>query len=169
MKRFTCPVCGTEVHYRNTACLTCGTYLALRPEVAAMEPVEEAVALCRNRGAIGCNWIAGSGSLCECCAATETIPDLKVPGNEARWARLEESKARLWYSLMQFGLPRDGLRFRFLGDRLGLDGNVQKRVLTGHEHGLVTLNIAEADDDMREAARVRMGEPYRALARAFPP
>ncbi|HBL42673.1 MAG TPA: hypothetical protein DDZ90_04700, partial [Planctomycetaceae bacterium] len=37
------------------------------------------------------------------------------------------------------------------------------RVLTGHANGLITLNIEEADDSIREKARKEMHEPYRTL------
>lgn len=36
-------------------------------------------------------------------------------------------------------------------------------VRTGHEHGQITLNIEEADDDRREQIRLQMNEPYRTL------
>ncbi len=36
-------------------------------------------------------------------------------------------------------------------------------IMTGHEDGLITLNIEEADDAVREAARKAMHEPYRTL------
>jgi hypothetical protein len=36
-------------------------------------------------------------------------------------------------------------------------------VLTGHDEGLITLNIAEADSAEREKRRVELNEPYRTL------
>jgi hypothetical protein len=36
-------------------------------------------------------------------------------------------------------------------------------ILTGHDNGLITINIAEADDAERERRRLSMGEPYRTL------
>jgi len=36
-------------------------------------------------------------------------------------------------------------------------------VLTGHDNGLITLALTEADDAEREQRRQRMGEPYRTL------
>lgn len=58
--------------------------------------------------------------------------------------------------------PEMGLEFRFLGD---LDGG--PGVLTGHDRGIITINIAEADDVEREQARVSMHEPYRTLLGHF--
>jgi hypothetical protein len=40
-------------------------------------------------------------------------------------------------------------------------------VLTGHNNGLITLNIAEADDSVREKVRHAMGEPLRTLLGHF--
>ncbi len=34
---------------------------------------------------------------------------------------------------------------------------------TGHADGVITLDLAESDDDQRERRRVQMGEPYRTL------
>ena len=38
-----------------------------------------------------------------------------------------------------------------------------KPVKTGHENGVITVNIAEADEDEREHRRLAMHEPYRTL------
>jgi len=43
----------------------------------------------------------------------------------------------------------------------------KKRVITGHDNGLITINIAEADDVIREKNRTSMGEPYRTLIGHF--
>ena len=51
-----------------------------------------------------------------------------------------------------------GLAFHLLESLPG-----QAPVLTGHDDGLITLNIAEADDVFREQARVSMHEPMRTL------
>lgn len=174
MRRLACPVCGSEVFFDSLTCLNCGTELAWAPGAGRVVALAEP---CANRAEILCNWEgqgeAGweAGGLCRACALTETIPDLSVPGNRLRWGRIEEAKRWLLYSLLRLGLPlvaRSGnaLRFRLLADEVEADGTV-KRVLTGHEDGLVTLNIAEADDAVREALRVEMGEPYRTLLGHF--
>jgi len=36
-------------------------------------------------------------------------------------------------------------------------------VVTGHAGGLVTINVAEADDDYREKHRESLKEPYRTI------
>ncbi|WPP50076.1 zinc-binding metallopeptidase family protein [Catalinimonas niigatensis] len=81
---------------------------------------------------------------------------------------MEAAKHRLVYSLLRLGLPllskdqqaETGLAFDFLADQ-------EKTVLTGHAQGLITLNIAEADDAERAKRRQAMGEPYRTLLGHF--
>jgi hypothetical protein len=57
--------------------------------------------------------------------------------------------------------PQTGLAFEFLQDL------PMKRVMTGHDNGLITLNIAEADPAFREKVREQMHEPYRTLLGHF--
>lgn len=174
MRRFACPVCEAEVHFDSLSCLVCGTGLVYAPGRARLSPEGDGERPCANRPAIGCNWKVGTlnhGRLCDACALTETIPDLSVAGNPFRWRRIEEAKRRLVYSLTRLDLPLvsgagNRLTFRLLGDEVRADGSV-RHVLTGHEDGVVTLNIAEADDPVREAMRVEMGEPYRTLLGHF--
>ena len=54
--------------------------------------------------------------------------------------------------------PERGLAFEFLAD-----GDRETPVLTGHADGVITVNIAEADDAERERRRTAMHEPYRTL------
>jgi hypothetical protein len=101
---------------------------------------------------------------------TLTIPNLSAPDNRLYWYRMEVAKRRLLYTLGELGVgvksrqadPEHGLAFEFLED--GGDGS---RVMTGHDDGLITLNIAEADDAHREKVRTSMGEPYRTLLGHF--
>ncbi|TMV81289.1 hypothetical protein FGG78_24955 [Thioclava sp. BHET1] len=156
MKRLSCPTCREEVYFPNTDCLNCGTLLHYLPETGEMVGPEAALS-CANRESISCNWVAPApGALCACCAATEVIPDLDLPENRIRWEKLEAAKRRLWAGLIALDLPRDGLYFHFLASG-------PEPVRTGHAQGCVTIDIAEADDDEREARRVALGEPYRTL------
>ena len=54
----------------------------------------------------------------------------------------------------------DGLAFDFIAA-------AATPVVTGHASGLITINLAEADDAERERQRNRMGEPYRTLLGHF--
>ena len=129
-----------------------------------------------------CNWMipagsppgSGTDSFCISCRLNQTIPDLSRAENHALWLRMEVAKRRLVYSLLSLKLPVankeddpvKGLAFAFLANQTKPDGTV-KEVLTGHENGLITLNIAEADDSFREKVRTAMGEPLRTLLGHF--
>lgn len=81
------------------------------------------------------------------------------------WRRVEEAKRRLLYDLRRLRLPlvsRGGDRvvFDILSDEIN-------PILTGHLSGVITLNLAEADDVEREARRVAFREPYRTLLGHF--
>lgn len=189
MKPFRCDVCGNTVFFQNCLCLQCGAQLGFLPHqvmLAALRPSgivghftsvvdsSHAYQCCDNgtRHQI-CNWMTPVGQadpLCPACRMTEMIPDLSVPGNLERWRKLEQAKRRCLYTLLRLGLPTQGdaasgrppLRFRFLADT-HQDG----QVLTGHDWGVVTLNIVEADDDERERRRLNFREPYRTLIGHF--
>src|SRR4029079_3063916 len=110
--------------------------------------------LCQNYHSENvCNWavLAEDGHpLCSSCRLTRVIPDLSELSNKEAWYRLEVAKRRLGYSLMALKLPllnRDddpqgGLAFEFLADTPGSE----QPVLTGHADGVITINIAEAND-----------------------
>lgn len=192
MRRYSCPNCGNEVHFQNTQCVNCSALLGYGPALDAMlaaDPArgvfgqnDQARAACAKRAAISCNWLVppsqgiegGEAGLCASCARTTIIPDLSVPGNTERWAQLERAKRLLFYSIEKFNLPlesmgpdgKNALCFNLKGDQQAFDGSI-KPVLTGHENGLITINIAEADDDVREKNRTAMGEPYRTLIGHF--
>jgi hypothetical protein len=79
-----------------------------------------------------------------------------VPGNDRLWYKLEVAKRRLVYTLDALGLPLDDLTFEFRDD-----------VMTGHTGGVVTVNVAEADDAERVKRRNELNEPYRTLLGHF--
>jgi hypothetical protein len=60
--------------------------------------------------------------------------------------------------------PERGLAFEFLADPAD---PAAPRVLTGHASGVITINLAEADDPEREKRRVQLHEPYRTLLGHF--
>lgn len=126
---------------------------------------------CVNTSASVCNsWVLGSGSLCELCSFTECRPDLNKPGNNQRWIHLERAKQRLLIQLRELAFPpfHDMLRgefpltFKFLEDQIDLSGNVV-HYYTGHDKGVITINVIEADSVVREQARVSLQEPLRTV------
>ncbi|GAC1602472.1 MAG: putative zinc-binding peptidase [Ramlibacter sp.] len=189
MKLFHCDNCGNALFFENVKCLHCGSDLAFLPTRMAMAAIEQVpdaqdlwrrkkpgkepsvrhFRLCQNNTEQqACNFAvpdADPNPLCVCCRLTQVLPDLSVPGNHERWCRIETSKRRLFYTLARLGLvsvnPPDGTRdgpvFQFLADQPG------QQVMTGHLNGVITLNVAEADDDERVRRRLQLREPYRTL------
>lgn len=181
MIRFSCPTCANIVYFENRQCLNCSSRLAYDPVSVGMQVLHGSDGdwrtsggrhLCENATHDACNWLAedaGPG-LCAACRHNRTIPDLSVPENLELWRRIELAKHHLFYSLLRWRLPVEtrsgpdgaGLAFDFMADAVEPGGGVA-RVMTGHESGLITVNIAEADDAEREKRRTAMSEPYRTV------
>ena len=180
-----CVVCGRELGFLPGVL----TLSALEPagigtfKPAEAEPGSQLYKKCQNYAKESvCNWMIPIGTnpgqdnetFCASCRLNQTIPDLSREQNHALWNRMEKAKRRLLYSLLSFKLPiankiddpKQGLAFAFLEDQVKPDGTVS-RVMTGHDNGLITLNIAEADDSVREKIRLAMGEPLRTLLGHF--
>lgn len=191
MRIFRCETCGNPLFFENVQCLKCDSTLAFLPDrlaLCAVEPApQQAEGLlrrkavgqrkpgtrlyrhCQNHGAWqACNFAVEADDpnpLCMSCRQTRVLPDLSVPGNQERWIRIEAAKRRLFYTLAKLGLaairpssdPDAGPQFQFLADVPG------QQVMTGHANGVITLNVAEADDQERLRRRVALHEPYRTL------
>lgn len=162
MQHLTCPQCGQRVYFQNTIC-GCGAPLTFDPEVGRFIPNGIP---CTRLADLGCNWLAeDSAGLCRSCRMTTTIPDLSVEGNSELLARSEAAKrwvlANLgrwrWFANADAG-PRP--IFEMLSERAGL-GEV--RVTMGHAHGIITINVAEADDAVRAERQQHLGELYRSM------
>lgn len=127
---------------------------------------------------IECNWLISpddDNNQCISCRLTRTIPVLSEPHNMKRWAALEAAKRRMLYSLLRLGLPfasrlenpKTGLLFDFLEDSRTNPAIQDEVIYTGHDSGVITINVAEADPSLREAARVAMNESTRTLVGHF--
>ncbi|MDR3632867.1 MAG: putative zinc-binding peptidase [Isosphaeraceae bacterium] len=194
MKVFHCGHCDQLVFFENSACMSCGrtlAYLPDRTEMGTLEPATghqwrllsagkggQAYRLCLNYSRENvCNWavaVDDPNPYCRSCRLNRVIPNLSRSGTRQAWARLEAAKRRLIYSLLCLDLPvsgkaedpQRGLAFDFLADPdPGTPGAVA--VPTGHLNGVITINIAEADDAEREKRRLQMHEPYRTLLGHF--
>ncbi|MBR0755646.1 putative zinc-binding peptidase [Bradyrhizobium jicamae] len=184
MKIFSCQSCENILYFENQRCGRCGHRLAYDPRsesLVALEAEDSAFRsvtggpqrfFCDNASRDACNWLVPKGQdggFCLACRHNGTIPDLSAPSNLAGWRELETAKHRLLYSLMRWRLPlrtrvedpKHGLIFNFLAD------TPAAKVMTGHENGVITIALSEADDIERERRRVEMGEPYRTLLGHF--
>jgi hypothetical protein len=184
MKLFTCQHCGKLLYFENVTCERCGRALGYLPEIgtlSALEPEAEAWRAlatpsrlyrpCANVAYGACNWqveLESASDYCTACRHNRTVPDLSEADHVERWRKLEVAKHRLIYTLLKFRLPHPtkdedevrGLAFDFLADP---SGDQAPRVTTGHDNGLITVALSEADDVELEKRRTELGEPYRTL------
>lgn len=189
MKVFHCDHCGHLLFFENVACVHCGRTLAYVPDLAEMtsldpvgagvwqSPGGQAYRLCGNYVEHNvCNWALPNEDpnvLCRSCRLTKTIPNLSRPGNDRLWYQLEVAKRRLVYTLDELGLPLvskdddpdEGLAFEFLEDPE--PGTDAPPVMTGHADGVITINLAEADEAERVKRRLELNEPYRTVLGHF--
>jgi len=129
-----------------------------------------------------CNWMVPDDDpdpYCMACRLNQVIPNIDQPKNRALWLRVERRKRRLVYDLRRLKLPvipktidqQDGLAFAFLEDQSeGMEfvaDHQQSQIMTGHANGLITINIAEADDVERERRRLELNEQQRTLLGHF--
>ena len=196
MKTFRCQ-CGHEIFFENTTCNACGRALGYLPDrgaLSALEPVGNGQWFVRNsqsryRMCVNyaqenvCNWMVSAEDptvFCRACRLNQVIPNLSQPNHRLYWAKLETAKRRTLYTLLQLGLPvaskgenpDHGLAFAFLADATAeseftVPIGDQELVRTGHAHGLITINLAEADDIARTRIRERLREGYRTLLGHF--
>ncbi|MDD9895607.1 MAG: putative zinc-binding metallopeptidase [Gammaproteobacteria bacterium] len=185
MKNFSCS-CGQTLFFENTRCLACASKVGFNPSDFSMYPVAsngsvliqgEAHTLCRNSTDYDiCNWlVVGTGpGYCISCELNHTIPNLMAENRRRWWKSLEHAKRRLIYSLLSLKLPiigkhidARGLAFEFIEDKRTNPEVFEDHVNTGHDNGLITINIAEADHVSREITRQYTGELYRTLLGHF--
>jgi hypothetical protein len=185
MRIFHCDHCEHPIFFENVRCVSCGHTLAYLPDLQVLGSLDPAgngtyrSPLTRAEGRIYrlcenstkheiCNWAVPADDpnpFCQSCRLTRTLPNLEVTGAKEAWQKIEASKRRLVYTLLNLRLPvrnkvvdpKNGLAFEFLADAPG------KPVLTGHDDGVITINIAEADDAEREGRRAKLHEPYRTM------
>jgi hypothetical protein len=190
MKLFECTHCNNTVHFDNAYCLSCARRLGYHASTFNMVTLVggpetwhvhnhpgRSYRFCENASHDACNWLVPVDephSLCAACRHNLTIPDLHKPENVWQWQKMEMAKKYLFYSLMRWNLPlqtkaeapETGLSFHFISDTIAPDGSFVK-VMTGHDSGTITINLAEADDATREQRRTSMLEPYRTLIGHF--
>ncbi len=184
MRTFHCDNCNAPGYFENIRCLGCGSILGILPDSYEVHSVEKdgrgtltaaggkTYRLCKNSVEFGvCNQLVPTSErtdYCLSCRFTAVTPDLSYEVNRGLWAVMERAKRRLLFSLHTLGIrpspksedPVKGLSFRFLVDN-------GQGVSTGHQDGVITITLAEADSAIREARRLQMGEDYRTLLGHF--
>jgi len=189
MKLFKCQSCGQLLYFENVKCEKCGRrlgYIADVETLSALEPDGElwrALAVkgthyrfCANSQFEVCNWLVEANApdiYCAACRHNRTVPNPSLAANLLAWRRIEIAKHRLFYTLMKLRLPLDCGEAGDTRERLAFDflatpyAAPQPTIMTGHQHGLITVALDEADDAEREKRRTLMHEPYRTLLGHF--
>lgn len=156
-----CPDCGTELGFQ-----------LLRREFFGIHNdrvvIDGATWYACSQREWGCNWLVredATAGRCFSCRITRTRPDSDDTIALEKLAKTEEAKRRLLLQLGDLGLPL--VPWDVQKGRLGFDllssRSSGKRVIIGHANGIVTIDLAESLDDVREALRVKLGEPYRTM------
>ena len=182
MRVFNCDHCGHLV-FDSVQCLHCGNTLflcltsspwlrwrlrrrtgwaaALGERVAVLHRL---IACAKLRGLRACNFAVPANDyspLCVSCRQTRVLPDFVRAHQPGALATGGAAKRQLFYTLARLGLEPGRAGHPVFEFRADWPGGPQ--VLTGHQGGTITLNVAEADDDERARRRIALGEPYRTL------
>jgi len=189
VRLFTCDNCNQVLFFENSRYMNCGMSVGYCVELAKLVTLQHQTGSsngavyeiffasqgirhyrqCKNgRDHDACNWLVPAESdkaFCASCILTEIAPDLSDANNRTAWAGIEAAKRRLLYTIYALRLPisskvewpNEGVAFQFLS------GTPDEPVMTGHDEGIITLNIAEADSAFRENMREKMGEGYRTV------
>ncbi|MHA7056720.1 zinc-binding metallopeptidase family protein [Aquimarina sp. M1] len=182
MKIFSCPNCSSLLYFENTMCRNCQSSVGFDFKSSEFVLIDGIISqstthttgfakCCKNFHISVCNWVTEyqNDTFCKSCNTTQIIPDVNDRDNLEKWKRLEAAKRRLLYQLSRLGLsfhketdlyPK-GLLFNFLST-----GN-SEGLVTGHNDGVITILLEEADSIEREQIRKQMSEPYRTLIGHF--
>jgi hypothetical protein len=187
MKLYTCSNCNNLLYFENSICLYCNNNVGFDSDKLSLVTLsanysgvftdlgnpQNAYRFCANAAQHTCNWlipINDNSFYCKACELNKIIPALTSQDNIDRWNRIELAKHRLMYSLFRLRLPvkrkvgdsEEGIAFEFMADV-----SPEKRVITGHYKGTITLNIEEADEKERIRNKLDLGEKYRTLLGHF--
>lgn len=192
MRLFSCQSCSQVLFFENIRCERCTHTLGFWPDGSVLSALEPAAGstgdtwqalgipgrtfrLCANAKHNVCNWLVDAESgqtMCAACRHNKIIPELHITDNRLAWRKIEMAKHRLFYTLYRLGLAqtvdldtgKEPLVFQFLAD---FPNPKNEKVMTGHDDGVITIALSEADDAERELRRKLMGEPYRTLLGHF--
>lgn len=190
MQPFTCAVCAQLVFFDNSRCLRCRSALgyvpaerilvALRNDDGGGEGSDNDAGgvrradgrggiyrHCSNAMTARCNWLLDAdepADLCESCRLTTVRPNDGEAAAIDAFADAEAAKRRLLHQLSSLDLPivgrhddeERGVAFEFLSSS-------NEQVMTGHDGGVITLDLSESNDAHREFVRQQMGEAYRTV------
>lgn len=166
MQIFTCPVCEQAVFFSNLRC-GCGSEVVFDP---AHQRFTQDAPHCANRSEIDCNWQAEhDDGLCRSCHMTKVIPDTFHDTNIELWKTSEKAKRWVLANLSRWGWftandPNEMPRFHMLAEETEAG---PAKVIMGHDNGLITINVAEADPAERAKRREDLSERLRTMTAHF--
>ena len=186
MKLFKCKNCGNPLYFENYHCLECGYHTGFFVDSLSMVTMKKdgknlymdlqnfghLYHYCQNAKYNACNWlipIEKYDLYCPACRMNRIVPDLTDIDNLKKWRYIEIAKHRLIYSLVRLALPTKSFKGYPKYDLIfDFKSNTPtEKVLTGHANGVITLNIAEADEAKRVKHKLDLGERYRTLLGHF--
>lgn len=179
MHDFRCRTCDSALYFENSACVTCGSQLGFsREEGEIVVVADDGVYVdsggwiwhrCRNLHLSGCTWLSRlEGGLCFSCELTRTRPNDDDAQGLTNFLIAERAKRRLVFELDALKLPLaskeadpdKGLCFDLLS-------SVGEHVTTGHDNGVITIDLAESNAAYIEQVRMKLDEPYRTMLGHF--
>lgn len=178
MRAFLCRVCDSPLVIEDVECSVCQTTSGYSRLEGDMVPVVHGTYLdaggarwfrCRNKELSGCNWLVPyEGEQCFSCGLTRTRPPNADLEGLALYPVAEGAKRHLIAELDRIGLPivtraedpDEGLCFDLLS-------SVNEKIVMGHDHGAVTIDLAEGDDVIRVRMQREFGEPFRTMLGHF--
>jgi hypothetical protein len=167
VRSYRCPNCDQLVFFENTECLRCGTALGFDPERMELVRVDDdgGPPRCSNQRVAACNWLTSDADepLCVCCRLTRTRPADTDGTAMGEFADAEAAKRRMVFQILDLGLPLTGWSEQPGGLGYDLLSSAETKVVTGHQDGIITIDLAESDDPHREQVRQDMGEAYRTM------
>ncbi|GAA4184797.1 putative zinc-binding metallopeptidase [Gryllotalpicola kribbensis] len=185
MRSFTCRICGSPLYFENSVCVSCGTGLGYSRAERDIVPVDPSGVyidaagdtwhVCANLTLSGCTWLTRTlGGLCFNCALTRTRPRDDDRAGLSNFLVAERAKRQLIVELDRLGFPLTGKSETDAGPgdpetglAFDLLSSAAQPVTTGHDSGVVTIDLAEGDDAYREQIRDRLAEPYRTMLGHF--
>jgi hypothetical protein len=184
VRDFICPTCGQHLAFENSVCLSCKSAVGFSLEDMAFLVIASGTdnnhggtvnaqdyQLCANLHLAKCNWlmpVQPIPQLCGSCRLTRTRPNDTDTVALAAFAVAENARRRLTAELHELKLPIVGRgEDPDYGLAFDLLSSANDKVLTGHDDGVITLDLAEGDDLHRERLRIEMDEPYRTLLGHF--
>ena len=178
MPTLRCPGCQSLAFLETQVCDECATTMGYHyPSASFFSTAPGSIEIdgsawtrCSN-WTWDCNWLVSlddDAAQCFSCRLTRRRPDADDTIALEKLAEAGVAKRRLLVQLFDLGLPvtpyyesEGGLAFDLLSSRSG------GPVVTGHDNGVITIDLAETLDAHREALRVRLGEPYRTMLGHF--